>query len=144
MATNVARATYPARKSDNCQASVVIEGIAPKTPLPPYHSRRQLGCLICLACKGKPVVPAPSPSNSCSASTFFATALYYTNATMAATDAQRRANDAFLTASRNSAISAGIKGQPLNTSRAYKKPQADFIVSRAPCAGDGVLILSAL
>jgi hypothetical protein len=50
---------------------------------------------------------------------------------MAATDAQRRANDAFLTASRNSAISAGIKSQPLNTSRAYRKPQADFIVSRA-------------
>ena len=40
---------------------------------------------------------------------------------MAATDAQRRANDAFLIASRNSAISAGIQGQPLNTTRAYKK-----------------------
>jgi hypothetical protein len=49
---------------------------------------------------------------------------------MAATDAQRRANDAYLTAFRNSAISAGLQGQPLNTSRAYKKPQADFIVSR--------------
>ena len=52
---------------------------------------------------------------------------------MAATDAQRRANDAYLIAFRNSAISAGLKGQPLNTSKAYKKPQADFIASR-PCA----------
>jgi hypothetical protein len=49
----------------------------------------------------------------------------------AATDAQRRANDAFLIASRNIAISASIKGQPLNTTRAYKKPQADFIASKA-------------
>jgi hypothetical protein len=50
---------------------------------------------------------------------------------MAATDAQRRANDAYLTAFRNAAISSGIEGQPLNTKRAYKKPQAEFIVSRA-------------
>jgi hypothetical protein len=49
---------------------------------------------------------------------------------MAATVAQRRANDAYLIGCRNSAISAGLKGQPANTSRAYKKPQADFIVSR--------------
>jgi hypothetical protein len=51
---------------------------------------------------------------------------------MAATDAQRRANDAYLIAFRNAAISAGIEGQALNTKRAYKKPQADFIVSKPP------------
>jgi hypothetical protein len=49
---------------------------------------------------------------------------------MAATDAQRKANDAYLIAFRNSAYSAGLKGWPLNTTRAYKKPQADFIASR--------------
>ena len=41
---------------------------------------------------------------------------------MAATDTQRRANNAYLTAFRNAAISSSIKGQPLNTKRAYKKP----------------------
>jgi hypothetical protein len=46
---------------------------------------------------------------------------------MAATNPQRLANDAFLIAARNAALSAGTAGQPANTTRAYRKPQGDFI-----------------
>jgi hypothetical protein len=67
----------------------------------------------------------PRPSLPCLCSSTL-----YAHATMAATDAQRKANDAYLIGYRNSAISAGLKGQPANTSRAYKKSQADFIASR--------------
>jgi hypothetical protein len=51
---------------------------------------------------------------------------------MSATDAWRRANDAFLISRRNQALSAGLESQPKNTAKAYKKAQADFVVSGPP------------
>jgi hypothetical protein len=47
---------------------------------------------------------------------------------MAATDAHRRANNAILHGHIDVAITAGLRNQPANTSRAYRKPQADFQV----------------
>jgi hypothetical protein len=50
--------------------------------------------------------------------------------TMAATDAQRRANNAYLQAAMESAMSAGLQNQPANTKKTYKKPQQDWKVSQ--------------
>jgi hypothetical protein len=48
---------------------------------------------------------------------------------MAATDAQRRANNAYLQAAMESAMAAGLQNQPANTKKTYKKPQQDWKVS---------------
>ena len=48
---------------------------------------------------------------------------------MAATDAQRRANNAYLQTSMETAMSSGLQNQPPNTKKTYKKPQRDWKVS---------------
>jgi hypothetical protein len=58
--------------------------------------------------------------------------LLYIYATMAATDAQRRANNAYLQAAMESAMAAGLQNQPANTKKTYKKPQQDWKVSLGP------------
>ena len=54
---------------------------------------------------------------------------------MAATDTQRRANNAYLQAAMESAMSAGLQNQPANTKKTYKKPQRDWKVSISPPIG---------
>jgi hypothetical protein len=51
---------------------------------------------------------------------------------MAEFDVQHRACKAYLRGHLDLAQSAALKGQPVNTKRAYKKPQHDFKVSNSP------------
>ena len=51
---------------------------------------------------------------------------------MAASDALRRANKAFLSQALDTSLSAGLRNQPTNTSKTYKKPQRDFLVTETP------------